>query len=87
MEKNFKEKLEEILKNYQDSISNSKKLASLWKDYSFDIYEINESLDDSISYLKDSLMCQLENKIDELKSELDKQFDEIDKIVEEKKVW
>ena len=86
MEKKYKEKLEKIFDNYLDELVNSKKLASLDKNYSFDVDEINESLDDNISYLKDEMMTDLEFKIDELKRKLEKDFELIDMFAQDAKV-
>lgn len=86
MENKFSKKLEEILTNYQSRIDNLKKLASLDKNYIFDVNEVNESLDDSISYLKDEMNTDLENKIEEMKQCLEHMFEQIDEIVSEKKV-
>ena len=86
MEKKYKEKLEKIFSNYWDRVVNLKKLASLDKNYQFDVNEVNESLDDSISYLKDEMLSDLENTIDEMKRCLDNMLEHIDAIVNEKKV-
>lgn len=87
MENKFSKKLQEILTHYEARIDNLKKLASLDKNYKFDVNEVNESLDDSISYLKDEMNTDLELKINEMKQSLEDMFDEIDEIVKESKVW